>query len=516
MFGCLAPSFAQTAPSDSTAAPSTPAAAQAPDEMTKKITDLVNAGKYTEAQQLTTGLLVAFPDDQRLIKTKSLLEKLLAPASSTEGAASTPLFAHPAVNAPGTQLTGMDKVDYDSLIELGREAQQATDLGEQKKLLLQFMDKSGLFLQKHPEEMLLWQLRAAGALSLDGPLAGYQAGQKLLAAGAANSADPNVAHLLAQLNLKGWMDRQEAERQQAIKIATTPHAARSEAERSLSEAILTVLYANNVAPVNRWKVYGFTADSFILSGQQGNDPRAFRYDQVRTAHFFHQKGYCYVFLNDELNTLNWDKSHCPDAQKFANALSTLVESAVPAKGSDPKTPKAKEYAVDNPAPVSKSMPEFTAQAAKSPVAMNDSISQPATQVSQSSVFAGNPAPAGTTAATVANTAILHLYRLRQFAGLGLKTNIDIDGKKTTQIANGQAIQMLLAPGKHNIAAPARKAKADHPIYDLDMEAGKEYWVRIDFSVGFLTYVRLYLEPDEKAQTESGKLEEIKLGDLSTN
>ena len=99
--------------------------------------------------------------------------------------------------------------------------------------------------------------------------------------------------------------------------------------------------------------------------------------------------------------------------------------------------------------------------------------------------------------------------------MGLKTNIDIDGKKATQIANGEAIRMLIAPGKHNITASARKARADLPIYDLAMEAGKEYWVRVDFSVGFFTYVKLYLEPADKAQSESGKLEEITLSDLST-
>jgi hypothetical protein len=98
----------------------------------------------------------------------------------------------------------------------------------------------------------------------------------------------------------------------------------------------------------------------------------------------------------------------------------------------------------------------------------------------------------------------------------LKTNIDIDGKHATQIANGQAIRMFLAPGKHNISASARKAKADLPIYDLVMEAGKEYWVRVDFSVKFFTYVRLYLEQAEKAQSESGKLEEVTVGDLSRN
>lgn len=59
-------------------APSMPSGKQASDDMTKKITELVHAGKYAEAQQLTTGLRVAYPDDQRLIKAKGLIEKLLA------------------------------------------------------------------------------------------------------------------------------------------------------------------------------------------------------------------------------------------------------------------------------------------------------------------------------------------------------------------------------------------------------------------------------------------------------
>ena len=85
---CLASLHAQTvgnAPASNSAS-----AAQAPDDMTAKITTLVNAGKYAEAQQLTTGLLVAYPDDQRLIKTKALLEKMLA-APAAPGA--TPVAA---------------------------------------------------------------------------------------------------------------------------------------------------------------------------------------------------------------------------------------------------------------------------------------------------------------------------------------------------------------------------------------------------------------------------------------
>ena len=202
-------------------APSTPAAdpnaaanpalaSQAPDEMTKKITDLVHAGKYSEAHQLTAGLLIAYPDDERLIKAKALIDKLLAPGSSASAAPVTNQPTQPTSNSNAEQLTGMDKVDYDALIELGRQAQQNTDLEQQKASLKQFMDQSGLFLQKHPDQILLWQLRAASAISLNDPMAGYEAGQKLLAAGIADSTDPNSRRLLAQLRNKGWLDKQNA------------------------------------------------------------------------------------------------------------------------------------------------------------------------------------------------------------------------------------------------------------------------------------------------------------------
>jgi len=75
------------------------------------------------------------------------------------------------------------------------------------------MKDSDLFLQKHPTEMLLWQLRAASAFSLDDITAGYEAGQKLLAMGAADSNDSNLQQLLAQLKNKGWLDKEEVEKQ---------------------------------------------------------------------------------------------------------------------------------------------------------------------------------------------------------------------------------------------------------------------------------------------------------------
>jgi hypothetical protein len=205
---CLAPLHAQTV----AGAPvhnSSSVAAQAPEEMTKRITDLVDAGRYTEAQQLTTGLLVAYPDDQRLIRAKELLEKLLAAPSApkaTPGNEQVPWAA----NAGAELLKGGDKLDYNALIELARQSQQSSDLDEQRKSLQQFMEQSSEFLKRHPEQTLLWQLRAAASIGMVEPMNGFEAGQKLLAAGAMDSNDPALQQLLAKLKLMGWMDEDKA------------------------------------------------------------------------------------------------------------------------------------------------------------------------------------------------------------------------------------------------------------------------------------------------------------------
>src|SRR6266851_6715286 len=106
----LAQLRAQTVTRVPTAANTTPTG-QAPDEVMKTLSDLVHAGKYAEAQQLTTGLLLAYPDDQRLIKAKALLDKSLAAASANATTRADPApgnvaSAQPAASATTTQLTG--------------------------------------------------------------------------------------------------------------------------------------------------------------------------------------------------------------------------------------------------------------------------------------------------------------------------------------------------------------------------------------------------------------------------
>ena len=535
----LSPLRAQTV---TTEPPGTTAAtpAQAPDDMTKKITDLVHAGKYLEAQQLTTGLLVAYPDDQRLIKAKALIEKLLAPPAVPAGAvpvneqpSNNGSPAHPTVNTGGQELTGMDKVAYNALIELAREAQQTTDLAEQNKLLQQFMAQSDVFLQRYPDQMLLWQLRAASAISLNEPIEGYKAGNKLINAGAADSSDPALQRLLGQLKNKGWLEKQEAETlQQSVDKERAQQLEAADRARFTFPVVHAKVgfgsngYGYGHIVINRdGAVYQGTDETIRLVEADIREVKVACNVDACGMSFNPKSGRRYFFLavTEEAVTNRTDKGKIflkPYVLGNAvvskwNFVSLDNKTLGPPKaGTSPKNPEPVVQMVPSPVPTSKPAPAPTAQETNSSTATNNPAPPPA--VPAVPALSSTNDPAHTETAPVPTTAVLHLYRLHQFAGMGVKTNIEIDGKKAAQIANGQAFRMLVAPGKHNITASARKAKADLPIYDLDMEAGKEYWVRVDFSAKFFTYVKLYVEPAEKAMADSGKLEEIKLGDPSRN
>ena len=138
--------------------------------------------------------MIAYPNGQRLIKAKALLDKLVAPGGATQG------------NTQPSQLSGIDRVEYNALLERAREAQQNTDLKQQETKIRQFMDESAAFLRRYPGEILLWQLRAASAISLGDQMEGFEAGSKLLAMGAGDSNDLNMQQLLAKLKNNGWTD----------------------------------------------------------------------------------------------------------------------------------------------------------------------------------------------------------------------------------------------------------------------------------------------------------------------
>ena len=198
---------------------STAAPVQAPDELLRRVADLVHAGKFADAQQTVNGLLVLYPEDARLLKAKSLLEKApaapaVAQTAPTSAPAATEIAGSPQPATPATissapALSGMDRVDYNALLELARQAQQTTDVAEQRSLSNRFLKQSSSFVEKHPDDVLIWQLRAATARAANAPLDGFEAGQKLVALGAADRGDVGALRLLGQLKNLGWMDKQQ-------------------------------------------------------------------------------------------------------------------------------------------------------------------------------------------------------------------------------------------------------------------------------------------------------------------
>ncbi|MGD0735567.1 MAG: DUF2846 domain-containing protein [Terracidiphilus sp.] len=494
-----------TAPTGSNAAVTPAPVNQAPDEATKKITDLVHAGKYADAQKLTEALLMAYPDDQRLIKAKALIEKMLAPSGSTSAAPAASPAAQPAAPANAEPLSGMDKVDYNALLVLARQAQQTADLDEQKKLLKQFMDQSRTFLEKHPDQLLLWQVRAQSAMSLNEPMEGYEAGQKLLAAEDAGSPDPALLQLLGEIKNKGWMDRQEAERQAAKRMEYQSLLGTWDQHYSRADHKGHEIFRSD--ETNEFKIVDSEIQAFEIprNGKRIDHPwlKGTILDSG-DINWVHQLGSAWHPIQVEIDqdhrvmkvqfpatfNINYNAFNTNGTPEQCTVTITLTKTGAPATGSF--------------APVSKQVQQSTAtSSAQVPV---PEPAGPAEQNTGSDSSIAVTAPAS-------GTGVLHLYRPSHVAGEFSQYEIEIDGRQVGKIANAQSVRMDLPPGKYNINATYSHVKSDNPLYDLQIEAGKEYWVRVDLAVGFASaHMRLAVVPEAEAREESGKLKEITRGD----
>jgi len=522
-------------PAINAAAPNPTPVSQAPDEATQKITELVHAGKYPEAQQLTTGLLVAYPNDQRLIKAKALIEKLLSPAGSPSA---TP-GSQSASSANAAQLTGMDKVEYNSLIELARQAQQqTTDLEQQRASLKQFMDRSSTFLQKHPEQMLVWQLRAASAISLNDPMAGYEAGQKLLAAGVAESNDPNLQRLLAQLNNKHWLEKEAAEKakeqQRYILVSVVDDALRSKLEPEVT-ALLQSQYprANiritipdaNTDPVAKVTInVPFPSQdcrstgTFVIHAKchlnskysvSVNSPAGLRVDHTFILDIVKSDlDYKDVF-SDKLGGLIQDWTVREVLEKLKVVLNEdAVRTALAAPSPGAAMP------VSSSAPINSPVPGAPAPASEPALQSSGLMNTPTSETAAPDVHSYAPVDNPTALATASDTSVLHVYRPHHLTGTVHKPYIYVDGKKIALIANSQEIRMLLASGKHTISVATKYPENDLGINDLDMAAGSENWIRVDISAGaWAAHWKLHVVPTDQAQLESKRMEKINIGDV---
>jgi len=543
--------------SNATQANSTPSA-QAPDQATKKLTELVHDGKYAEAQKLTAGLLLAYPNDQRLIKAKALLDKSLSSskaADHVEGSnppAGNVASVEPASNANPEPLTGMDKIDYNALIVLARQAQQNTDLEQQKASLNQFMDQSSPFLLKHPNEMLLWQLRAASAMSLNQPMAGYEAAQQLLAAGAADSSDANLQHLLAQLKNKGWLDKQNAEKlyeqQRYILVAFLGEAEDKPSNIDLRTTLVhgmtalmlerypdrQILYtaaaSGDPSPIltmtinvhgttlspctysmfkNVWKCPAQTALAVAASSPQG-----WKFDKTYTF----TGGSSGVGWGVPRTPLNADEINAWISQGVMGVFKGILEADA-VRAALLGNPAAKLAVPDahNSAPINDPVPLAAAPASEPAVQGSVLMNTPAPELAVPAVHSSAPRDNPVSSAAAGNTAVLHVYRPHHLIAAAQKPYIYIDGQKITPIANSQEIRMLLTPGKHAVSVSKKYVVNELPINDLNMGAGNEYWIRVDISAGaWAAHSKLYVVPADQAQLDCKRMDEIRIGAVSMN
>ena len=152
-----------------------------------------------------------------------------------------------------------------------------------------------------------------------------------------------------------------------------------------------------------------------------------------------------------------------------------------------------------------------------PIAGSASVTPARTGIdAKSSAPMNNPVPVSALPGS-APTVILHLYRPHHLTAAMQKPDVYIDGNKITKIANTQAIQMVLAPGKHTISVSKRGIESEVPISNFDMGAGKEYWVRVEISAGaWAAHSKLFLVPSDQALSESNRMEEIKVGNVTSN
>lgn len=101
------------------------------------------------------------------------------------------------------------------------------------RVLREFMTESAEFLSTYSDQTKIWVLRAACAVELDYPSAGWLAGKSLKERGLENSSDENVRKVMAAVGRRGWLGEKQPWRDWA---KWTMEQARTAAEEGDAEA----------------------------------------------------------------------------------------------------------------------------------------------------------------------------------------------------------------------------------------------------------------------------------------
>ena len=117
----------------------------------------------------------------------------------------------PSANAP----TAEQRRHYNVLILVMEDAEKAADLSSRQRIMGEFLEQSAIYLKNFPDDGRVWTLRALACIELDRADDGILAARALERLGLANSAEPKITRLVANLDRKGWSKGKTAEERRA-------------------------------------------------------------------------------------------------------------------------------------------------------------------------------------------------------------------------------------------------------------------------------------------------------------
>jgi hypothetical protein len=105
-------------------------------------------------------------------------------------------------------------------------------------------------------------------------------------------------------------------------------------------------------------------------------------------------------------------------------------------------------------------------------------------------------------AEVRPTGTVHIYRYRLTVGQASHPIVSCDAFPVVKIQNGRVYTMKVSAGRHSFTT-----EGPQPGADVDVEAGKEYFVRVDYSANatFAVHATPVLVAPEQGRNEIAKL-----------
>ncbi len=110
--------------------------------------------------------------------------------------------------------------------------------------------------------------------------------------------------------------------------------------------------------------------------------------------------------------------------------------------------------------------------------------------------------------SVAGRATLHVYRQWHFAGSLGKFPAFVDEREVASVGNGRFFVARLEPGRHVIRNKDKTRTAE-----IDMKAGQDYYVRLEFTSGFVNHMIATHVAEEVGRSEMQPLKPVEAGNI---